>query len=271
MTYLVGHGGCCADGEFRVVLGSRASLRTTGAAQAPPLPGSPAELTMLTPPELSALHMPSTGARPTVVPWKVRPLGVSEQGVTGWSGEEGPLRHPRVSKGHPREQLRRVVWPPSPEPTTPVQESPEGCVCVLRDAAVILFRPYFQASQYHLNIQRPENLRQRPAETRIRHPLCQGQGFSIATLLPFGALTTQPGPHNWQLPGGAVLCGSSSGAGLRTGKAEIPGSHGLSRLQASPVRPLRSLCSPGCGQPLCTVPGTWGSRGPLASPGRGKW
>lgn len=44
---------------------------------------------MLTPPELSALHMPSTGARPTVVPWKVRPLGASEQGVTGWSGRKG--------------------------------------------------------------------------------------------------------------------------------------------------------------------------------------
>lgn len=42
---------------------------------------------MLTPPELSALHMPSTGARPTVVPWKVRPLGVAEQGMTGWSRE----------------------------------------------------------------------------------------------------------------------------------------------------------------------------------------
>lgn len=33
MAYLVGHGGCCADGEFRVVLGSRASLRTTNPAQ----------------------------------------------------------------------------------------------------------------------------------------------------------------------------------------------------------------------------------------------
>lgn len=45
------------------------------------------ELTVLTPPELSALHMPSTGARPTVVPWKVRPLGVAEQGMTGWNWE----------------------------------------------------------------------------------------------------------------------------------------------------------------------------------------
>lgn len=39
VAYLVGHGGCCADGEFRMVLRSEASLRTTNPARARRLPG----------------------------------------------------------------------------------------------------------------------------------------------------------------------------------------------------------------------------------------
>lgn len=89
---------------------------------------------------------------------------------------------PRVSKGHPREQLRGVVWTPRPQPTTPLQESPEGCVGVLRDAAAIVFRPHFQAGQHHLNIQRPENLRKGPFEARISHPpTVPSQSFSITS------------------------------------------------------------------------------------------
>lgn len=44
---------------------------------------------MLTPPELSAWHIPSMGARPTVLPRKVRPLRV-ERSVTGWGQELPP-------------------------------------------------------------------------------------------------------------------------------------------------------------------------------------
>lgn len=39
VSYLVSHGGCSADGEFRVVLESRPSLRTTHPAQTPHLLG----------------------------------------------------------------------------------------------------------------------------------------------------------------------------------------------------------------------------------------
>lgn len=77
VTYLVGHGGCSANGELRVVL-EGVGMVTEGCGDRPPallLPfPSQAALTVLTPPELSAWHMPSTGARPTVAPWKARPL-----------------------------------------------------------------------------------------------------------------------------------------------------------------------------------------------------
>lgn len=120
----------------------------------------PGELTMLTPPELSGRHMPSMGARPTVLPRKARPLRV-ERGVTGWGQEwPPPSGDPRGDWGHPREQLHGVVWQLCPQPSMPLQEGPERGVRIRCDRALVLLGPHFQASQCHLNVQSPEDLRE---------------------------------------------------------------------------------------------------------------
>lgn len=59
------------------------------------------ELTVLTPPELSAQHMPSMGARPTVAPWKARPLK-AECSMTRRGQDSGPPgRGPAWASGAP--------------------------------------------------------------------------------------------------------------------------------------------------------------------------
>ena len=68
------------------------------------------------------------------------------------------MGNPRGDGRHPREQLRRVMWPPHPQPPAPLQESPECGVCVRHDPALVPLSPHFQASQRHLNVQSPENL-----------------------------------------------------------------------------------------------------------------
>lgn len=79
---LVGHGGGRARGERGVVLrgqggadAARAVVPAAAGSLQPRLPRRPSPgLTVLTPPEVWAPHMPSTGARPMVEPWKARAL-----------------------------------------------------------------------------------------------------------------------------------------------------------------------------------------------------
>jgi hypothetical protein len=130
--------------------------------RAPPRPlssGCSAELTMLTPPELSALHMPSTGARPTVAPWKVRPLGAEHSVIPRDPRSWLPCPPATWDQRYPREQLCRVVWPLHTQSPTPLQKGPERGVGVRCDAAEVLLGPHFQPGQHHLNVQCPENLR----------------------------------------------------------------------------------------------------------------
>lgn len=178
----------------------RQSLRAAGPTPCTALPVIPGELTMLTPPELSGRHIPSMGARPTVLPRKARPLRV-ERGMTGWGQEwPPPSRDPCGDWGHPREQLHGVMWQLCPQPSVPLQEGPECGIRIRCDRALVLLGPHFQASQCHLNVQSPEDLREgwdRPKEGNQAHhyggtPLFCPLPLSSSPSLPYPVRTCQP-------------------------------------------------------------------------------